>query len=226
LCASNLHGWGVGLSQRATDHKRKLYDTVLLAGGPFPVAINVTSPNTQYNSNDNEINVEDLDPYLQGYDRSTHTFSSIWACPSSGVDPVETWGFPQQRNHFHAQYSYFSGIGQCPADTAPFPDQITRGRLGENRLLMADTVYQWYDGSARALLYNHSDSGATPWVGGGQGGDLTHVIGVNRLYADGHTIWNGQMDGQKMNDLAQVHYDIAWVKDRPGSTPIGGMNFY
>ena len=226
VCASRLDAWGTALSQRAIDSKRKYFDTVQLgAGVPFPVAVNVTSPNTAYNNNANEVNVRDIEPYLPGYDREKHIFGQAWVCPSTGVEPQATWGFPESRNHFHAQYSYYANTDTWITNPprASMPQSISSGHLGSAGVLMADTIYRWYDGSAFSRLFNHSTETAQPWINPVVG-NMASITGVNRLYGDGGVEWNGRLKPEKIADLSYADPAIPWVSSS-GNT-VGGMNWY
>ena len=230
-CGSNLHQWGIALTAYTSDNKGKFMETVR-ADSPtaaYPdIAWVFVQPNpgtTRNAARTATLSVEAMIPYIQGVNLQTREFGALWECPSNDAMETntynqQTWnpGNPNDPNaYIHFQYAYFAQVGRWGEvggfAVASRPNDLCDNRMAADRVLMADWLYWW---GAGVWAYNHGKNGASAfWTSFGPSGDRgpPKITGINKLYADGHVVWETDFDPVRMQAMVRGAPDrtMKWV---------------
>jgi prepilin-type N-terminal cleavage/methylation domain-containing protein/prepilin-type processing-associated H-X9-DG protein len=228
-CGSNLHQWGISLTAYAAENKGKLPETVR-ADSPIGCYPNIAwiyqQPNAGTSRNatqTNQFSVEAIAPYMPGVNFDKREFGQLWVCPANAGEDTNafnalTWNDGTGLNsYFHFQYSYYANVGKWGIvngfAVASRPDELCDMRMASDRLLMSDWLYYW---SAGVWAYNHGKNGASAFYSGGAiSGDPgpPKTNGMNKLFADGHVVWDGDYDPKQLQDMVRGAADrnMHWV---------------
>ena len=172
-----------------------------------------------------QFNIEAIAPYIGGVDFQRREFSQMWACPSNDAQETnsyneQTWnpGNPNDLNAYvHFQYAYFAQVSKWGNvngfAVASRPNDLCDTRLAADRVLMADWLYYW---GAGVWAYNHGRYGASAFWSAGVAGDPgpPKFTGINKLYADGHVVWDTDFDPRRMHAMVRgggPDYNLRWV---------------
>lgn len=205
VCASNLRQWGTVLSAYASDNDWHVPGT-FQAFGPPPYAPYPSSAwyyDTKPRSgppHKGQFSVELIGPYVPGlkfdrYNPAETKLGSIWTCPANRLSMKELYRW--QYGYFTVQYSYFARVDLWPQGHATTPEHLTKRSLNGNRIVMADTCYNW---GGWSWSYNHGTNGSsihsnpTEYTDDGSNGG-PNITGLNRLYGDGHVNWKSRGKG-------------------------------
>lgn len=228
-CASGLRQWGIALTAYANDNRGKIMESARIDGfvNTYPDATWVyMQPAAGASRNvvkSTAMSVEAITPYLQTeVDLQAREFSRLWICPSNqNGDPNgfknNTWFSVSDPNaYFHGQYSYFGQVSKWAlAGTCSHPELLCDDSMAGDRLLMCDFIYYW-GGVTNAWAYNHGRHGASSyWTGNDIASDTgpPPITGVNKLFGDGHVIWDYDFDSAKLQAMAHGAPDptLRWV---------------
>lgn len=234
-CASNLQQWGAALTSYAMDNQGQMMETSRYYNNfsAYPdIAFVYRQPAPGTNSTNTPqataFSAEAISRYIPNeVDFQNRQVSKLWICPSNqDGDPNGfaklTWlsvGDPSA--YFHWQYSYFGQVGKWGVNTGNCsqPNLLCDNIAAGDRLMMCDCVFFW--NVPQTWAYNHGRNGASSFYTGD--GILDDpgppaLTGVNKLYGDGHVVWDSDFNPVKMQAMAHGAPDstLRWV------TPGGG----
>jgi prepilin-type N-terminal cleavage/methylation domain-containing protein len=256
ICASNLDGWGIGLSQHALERRNKLMilpkhgTTQDPQGWVYPNHPRYRKP-AEGSNEAGQFNLDEIAPYVQGGDpgSTVRHVGDLWYCPSSqesfwqdaehdrvASDGLTSTGFPL--TFMYNDYAYFGHGGSTMRRFATHPQELVGNRLQGGRLLMADTIYRWNSGNGQ-WWFNHSEAGPSMHDNYGMqvfSGDPP-LTGTNQLMGDGSVAWKDgrEFDSVGMNARrfsappAAPEQGVKFVSESSdGNYPTtgGSMNFY
>ncbi len=219
VCASNLHNWSIAFQAYVSDNNRLLssYRPSGATAGPVPGHV-LMAQNTEDSPWRNNINMESLSPYIEGFDLDSEQLSDVWTCPDSAINRkklFEEWsswkGVSNVNNiWFPVTYSYFARADEW-SDFTNRPKELTGQQLSGNKLLMSDNIYRWQ--VTGAWWFNHGTNkssvhdirfGQNEFIG------VPSFAGCNQMFGDGSVRWKrgSEFDFEKMNlchpDVPQV----------------------
>ena len=189
-CRANLHAYGVGVVAYSLDNGGTVMKIVEHWGGrPYPNYIRRDSNASPAYAGEWSINL--LTQYAKGLATDGNIFG-IALCPS--IDAALMQKFITVRNigsnhpFLEFQYTYWGRSDRMATDEllGNAANELTRGKLRSDRLLISDILY--WDQSDLAWRYNHGPSGWAfneyswmPW----DRGAVPNISVVNQAMGDG-----------------------------------------
>jgi prepilin-type N-terminal cleavage/methylation domain-containing protein len=204
ICATNLHQWGLAITQYHGDNGKLLATVNTWGNGQEGLIALLDGTSTWGSDASNEFNLKAFDGYLKGFDYDTRSTGDTFVCPSNKIDYTEyqkaSW---DTAGFIPMQYSYWARVDLWKAK-ATHPGQLTGKHLVSTKILVSDTCFRL---STSGYFYNHGKNGASvghvhPLLKGFVDNGPPVMTGLNRCYGDGHVEWNDDYDPVLMNNFS------------------------
>jgi prepilin-type N-terminal cleavage/methylation domain-containing protein len=215
-CSSNMRQHGIALTLYFGDSNSRLLKTVERSGGLlYPIGIWRADMANGAQSSPGQYNVQSLDPYIPGTKIDTLNskvyLNGMWWCPSGYDEQIRESRkqYLLSGGYFEPSYSYFAHSSKWQSGKASRPADLTDTKLVSDRILMTDSVFQWW--VEKSWSYNHGRRGFSDHYPSSPGkketGNNPFVAGINQLYGDGHVVWKNRFASFVSTDPTAL-----WVK--------------